>query len=173
MDALSFWKKVAQDTSNLFETLFSFLQEQGVRFCVIGSHAVNAYVKESLFGLDLELAVNAESLENLEQQLSKHFQIQKFQHGMIISLAGSKLRVSIYTTEPYRSYVSKAIVTNVLGMELPVACPEDVLQGKILAISTFQCGSKRQKDLVDIARLLEEFPHLRDQVPENIMGLLG
>ena len=33
-------------------------------------------------------------------------------------------------------------------------------------------GSKRQKDLADIARLLEGYPHLRDQVPTSILDLL-
>ena len=32
--------------------------------------------------------------------------------------------------------------------------------------------SKRQKDLADIARLLEAHPHLRDQVPADILSRL-
>lgn len=36
MQALTFWKTITMDTSNLLETLIAFLQEQGIRFCVIG-----------------------------------------------------------------------------------------------------------------------------------------
>jgi hypothetical protein len=44
-------------------------------------------------------------------------------------------------------------------MELPVAHLEDVLQGKVWAAQDAQRrGSKRQKDLADIARILEKYP---------------
>ena len=33
-------------------------------------------------------------------------------------------------------------------------------------------ASKRQKDLADIARLLEKFPDLRDQVPASVLKRL-
>lgn len=36
MKALTFWKTIAMDTANLLESLISFLQAQGIRFCVIG-----------------------------------------------------------------------------------------------------------------------------------------
>jgi hypothetical protein len=59
MKALSFWKAVTLDKSNLLEEVFALLQDNGVRFCVIGGQAVNAYV-EPLVSLDLDLAVAVE-----------------------------------------------------------------------------------------------------------------
>jgi hypothetical protein len=54
-----------------------------------------------------------------------------------------------------------------------VARVEDVLQGKVWAASdASRRASKRQKDLADIARLLEEFPRLRGSVPEAILQRL-
>ncbi|MFO3797400.1 MAG: nucleotidyl transferase AbiEii/AbiGii toxin family protein, partial [Anaerolineales bacterium] len=65
------------------------------------------------------------------------------------------------------------IETEVLGMKLPVARLEDVLQGKIwAALDPERRGSKRQKDLADIARLIEHYPHLRDRVPPEILARL-
>lgn len=56
---------------------------------------------------------------------------------------------------------------------MPVAALEDVLQGKIWAVSDPQRrGSKRQKDLADIARLIEQYPHLKEQVPPEILDKL-
>jgi hypothetical protein len=52
-----------------------------------------------------------------------------------------------------------------LGVALPVAALEDVFQGKLWAVRR---ASKRQKDLADIARLIEAYPALRDRVPEDV-----
>jgi predicted nucleotidyltransferase len=58
-------------------------------------------------------------------------------------------------------------------MELPVASIEDVLQGKIwAALDSERRGSKRQKDLADIARILENYPDLRVKVPPEILDRL-
>jgi hypothetical protein len=54
-----------------------------------------------------------------------------------------------------------------------VAGVEDVLQGKIWAVSDETCrGSKRQKDLADISRVLDGYPHLRSMVPPEIQQRL-
>jgi len=61
----------------------------------------------------------------------------------------------------------------VLGLVLPVASLEDVLTGKVWAAQDpGRRGSKRQKDLADIARLLEAYPELRSSVPEEILARL-
>jgi hypothetical protein len=84
-------------------------------------------------------------------------------------MLGSDLRVQIQTDERYRDFVERAILRPILGVVLPVAAVEDVLQGKIwAALSPERRGSKRQKDLADIARLLESYPQLVERVPEEI-----
>lgn len=60
-----------------------------------------------------------------------------------------------------------------LGVRLPVASAEDVLQGKVWAAEDpTRRASQRQKDLADIARLLEQRPDLRARVPEGILHRL-
>jgi hypothetical protein len=50
-----------------------------------------------------------------------------------------------------------------------VASLTDVLQGKIWAyLDEGRRGSKRQKDLADIARLVEAFPDLLERLPSEI-----
>ncbi|MFN0146581.1 MAG: hypothetical protein ACKVT1_08730 [Dehalococcoidia bacterium] len=44
MGELAFWKAVVADTSNFLERVIQLLEENGVRYCVIGGVAVNAYV---------------------------------------------------------------------------------------------------------------------------------
>ncbi len=160
------------DRNNLLEALLAFLQEQGVRFCVIGGQAVNAYV-EPLVSLDLDLAVAVESLDDLEKRLRERFVVKRFPHGLNVSQPGSDLRVQIQADERYRLFVDRAIEAEVLGIKLPVASLEDVLQGKIwAALDPQRRGSKRQKDLADIARLIEQYPHLRQNVPAELLSRL-
>lgn len=172
MHALTFWKTVTMDTTDLLQRLIAFLRERNIRFCVIGGQAVNAYV-EPLVSLDLDLAVAVESLDDLERYLSERFQVRRFPHSLNISLPGSDLRVQIQTDARYRAFVERAVEADVLGMTLPVASLEDVLQGKIWAVlDPERRGSKRQKDLADIARLIEAYPHLRAKVPAAILTRL-
>jgi len=160
------------DQSNLLENLISLLNEQGIRFCVIGGQAVNAYV-EPLVSLDLDLAVAVDQLEQVEALLESYFDLKRFPHSLNVAVSGSDLRVQIQTDERYSSFVEQATVRTVLGLELPVASVKDVLQGKIwAALDPERRGSKRQKDLADIARILEKYSDLRTQVPQEIRARL-
>lgn len=61
----------------------------------------------------------------------------------------------------------------VLGVILPVARLDDVLHGKIWAApDPERRTSKRQKDLADIARRVERYPHLRARIPAEIVARL-
>lgn len=172
MQVLEFWKTVTMDHSNLLENLIAFLRSQDIRFCVIGGQAVNAYV-EPLVSLDLDLAVAVHQIEKVEVLLEKQFTVKRFPHSLNISIPDSDVRVQIQTDPRYASFLDHASIQKVLGMELPVASVEDVMQGKVWAISDPQRrGSKRQKDLADIARLLESFPNLRSRVPQEILSRL-
>jgi hypothetical protein len=54
-----------------------------------------------------------------------------------------------------------------------VANLEDTLKGKIAAYGdSSRRASKRQKDLADIARLVEAHPGLQPQVPQGILQRL-
>ncbi len=172
MQALDFWKTIAMDHSNLLENLIAFLREHEIQFCVIGGQAVNAYV-EPLVSLDLDLAVAVHQIEAVESLLGQRFTLKRFPHSLNITIPNSDVRVQVQTDERYSSFLEHATTRTVLGMDLPIAAIEDVLQGKIWAFSdTDRRGSKRQKDLADIARIIEKFPDLRDKVPQEIRARL-
>lgn len=160
------------DQANLLERLIALLREHNIRFCVIGGHAVNAYV-EPVVTLDLDIVVAIDQIDKVEKLLSTHFQVKRFAHSINVSLPGSDLRVQIQTDPRYADFVERASEREVLGMILPVASLEDTLRGKIWAAQDLsRRPSKRQKDLADIARLLEAYPELRDQVPKEILERL-
>lgn len=161
MQALRFWKTITMDETNQLEFLISLFNENGIRFCVVGGQAVNAYV-EPLVSLDLDLVVAVQQLDEAVSLLKKHFVLTRFPHSLNIEIPGSDLRVQIQTDERYAPFVDRAQIRNVLGIELPVARLEDVLQGKIWAVMDPQRrGSIRQKDLADIARILEKHATLQ------------
>jgi hypothetical protein len=73
----------------------------------------------------------------------------------------------------YSDFVERASIRDVLGLQLPVASIEDVLQGKIwAAVHPERRATKRRKDLLDIERLLEVYPALKTRVPEEILSQL-
>lgn len=172
MRALTFWKAITVDQENALESLISRLEEHGIRYCLIGGQAVNAYV-EPLVSLDLDLVVAIDQLEQVETLLAESFEVKRFPHSLNVSLPQSDIRVQIQTDRRYASFPERATPRNVLGLTLPVASLEDVLQGKIwAALDPARRGSKRQKDLADIARLLEAFPELHTQTPPEILKRL-
>ncbi len=172
MQALTFWKTITMDYSNLLENLIELLKKHEVPFCVIGGQAVNAYA-EPLVSLDLDLAVAVDQIDKVAALFEKHFVLKRFPHSLNVTIPGSDVRVQIQTDKRYGSFLERASMRSILGMELPVASVEDVLQGKIwAALDSERRGSKRQKDLADIARILENYPQYRSRVPQEILERL-
>jgi len=172
MNALRLWKTVTRDEADLLGRLVAFLEENAIRYCVIGDVAVNAY-SDPVVGLDFDLVVAAEHLFMAVGLLRQEFKVGAVFNGLRVSVDGSGLRVQIQTDPRYADFVARASPRDVLGLALPVAAIEDLLQGKVWAASdTSRRASKRQKDLADIARLLEARPELRDRVPPEILRRL-
>ncbi|MBI3698362.1 MAG: nucleotidyl transferase AbiEii/AbiGii toxin family protein [Acidobacteria bacterium] len=169
MRALEFWKAISVDRANFLESLIALLAENQIRYCVIGGQGVNAYV-EPLVSLDLDLVVAIDQIERVESLLADRFAVQRFPHRINVSVPESKLRVQIQTGPGYPDFVQRASVREVLGLSLPVAQLEDVLQGKVwAALDPSRRPSKQKKDLLDIARLLEAYPNFRDRVPAQVL----
>lgn len=160
------------DRTNLLERVLDLLRATRARFCVIGGVAVNAYV-EPVVTLDVDLVIAAGDRESVERALSTEFALERFPHSVNVSAPDSDLRLQIQTDPRYASFVGRAEVRSVMGLELPVARIEDLLQGKIWAIQDpWRRASKRQKDLADIARLIEREPVLRAMVPAEVLAKL-
>ena len=161
MQALEFWKAVTVDHANLLESLIQLLNEHRTKYCVIGEQAVNAYA-EPLVSLDLDLVIATRDLEQLIPILRAQFVVEDFPHSLNVSTPGSQLRVQIQTDPQYLEFPDRAERHEVLGLELSVASLGDLLQGKIWAAShPTRRATERQKDILDIARIIEKYPHLR------------
>ncbi len=173
MQALTYWKTVTMDHVNFLEQIIAFLNQHQIQYCVIGGQGVNAYV-EPVVSLDLDLVIIADQLEQVEALLlTAPFQVKRFPHRLNLTLPGSDLRIQIQTDPRYATFPERAVGCDLLGLTLPVAALPDILQGKIWAVQDpTRRASKRQKDLADIARLLEAYPELYAQVPEDVLARL-
>ena len=172
MRPLTFWKAVTADREGFLERFIELLHTLRVSYCLVGGQAVNAYA-EPVVSLDLDVIVATEQLDTVTKELEEHFVVERFSHSIHVSAPESSLRVQIQTDPRYLAFLPHSVQKEVLGVKFPVARPEDVMQGKIWAASDpTRRPSKRQKDLADIARLLEVAPSLRQTVPEEILSRL-
>jgi hypothetical protein len=170
MLAVEFWKTVTMDRSEFLDRLIALLSAEGIRYCVVGGQAVNAYA-EPVVSLDLDLAVAVDDFARAEARLAAAFTVERHPHSLNVAAAGSDLRVQVQTDSRYAIFVARAVARDVLGIRLPVAALEDVLQGKVWAASDpARRPSKRLKDLADIARLLEVAPRLRSLIPAELLA---
>ncbi len=172
MRALEYWKTVVRDQADLLTELLDVLRRSDIPFCIIGGQGANAYV-DPVVSLDLDVVVAVDQVARLEPLLRGRFHVERFPHSLNVSQQGSDLRVQIQTDPRYSAFLQCAETREVLGLKLPVASVEDVLRGKVWAAEDpTRRPSKRQKDLADIARLLEAYPNLRASVPESVLRRL-
>jgi len=160
MQAAEFYRAVTMDESDLFGRLLDTLERERIAYCLVGGLGVNAYVSP-LISLDLDFAIAASDLDRA---------LRIFADTPALS---SGICPQIETDPRYFAFVGRAQRRDVFGREAAVASIEDLLQGKIWAATDpDRRASKRQKDLADIARLVEAFPALRERVPPEILSKL-
>ena len=168
----SFYKAVTVDESDLLGVLVERLTSLEIPYCVIGGQGVNAYV-DPLVSLDLDVVVAADRIDEVLAALPSSVSVERFPHSVNVLHRGSGLRIQFQLDPRYATFPGRATARVVLGTTLRVAAVEDVLDGKVWAASDpSRRASKRQKDLADIARLIEQFPELRSRVPRPILDKL-
>jgi hypothetical protein len=169
MTGKTFINAVANGEKDILQVFLDLLTQTGTEYCVVGGLAVNAYV-EPVVSLDLDVVVILKDLEKIcTLAATREFKIEKHEHSVNFSSAGSDLRIQLQTDFRYQAFISRSASKEILGYRMRVARKEDVLQGKIWAYSDeTRRRSKRQKDLADIMRLVESYPDLENVLPEPI-----
>jgi len=149
------------------------LEQHEIPWCMIGGLAVNHWAREPMATADVDLVIAAERVEDAVAALrDAGFTEERFDWS--VNLKGrSKVSIQISTDEFYREFPSRAVPADVHGILMRVANLEDTLKRKIAAYGdSSRRASKRQKDLTDIARLVEAHPGLQPQVPQGILQRL-
>lgn len=172
MQARSFFRAVSNDRSNLIDRLLGLMHANGIRYCVIGGLAVSAYA-EPLVGLELDLIVANYQLGRFESLLASAFLVRRSPRFIEITAPDSGVRVNVWTESRFAEFVDRAQPRTVLEIELPVAALEDVFAATVWNASDLSRSPvKRQRDLVDLARLLQAYPKYSSRVPPAVKGQL-
>lgn len=173
MTGKEFLNAVANGETDLLEVLLDILQSTDAVHCVIGGLAVNAYV-EPVVSLDLDLVVATDRVDEVAKAAAaRDLKVERFPHSVNLSSSSSDLRIQLQTDPRYQEFLPRAERRTVLGYPLRVAAVEDVLQGKLWAFQDeTRRPSKRQKDLADLARLVEARPELMERLPEAVRDRL-
>ena len=162
---------IGNGQEDVLQQFLELLQDLQVDYCVIGGLAVNAYV-EPVVSLDLDIVATTTDVDELAKASKGLFAVKEFPHSLNLTSEHSELRIQLQKDSRYQDFIVRAATKAVMGYEMKIAALEDVLQGKIWAYSDeTRRQSKRQKDLADILRLTEAFPHLKDNLPESIRAL--
>jgi hypothetical protein len=108
---------------------------------------------------DVDMVVALESVDAAVKALEEEgFVAERFPWS--VNLKGSsRVSIQISTEERYRDVPGRSVPADVWGILMRVASLEDTLAGKIAAYSDLsRRPSKRQKDFLDILRLVENHP---------------
>ena len=173
MTGKEFLNSLAKGKADIVQQLLGMLTDTGSDYCLIGGLGVNAYV-EPVVSLDVDIVVAVENIEKLiTAAKAQGMKIEEFPHSINITGAESDLRIQVQTDPRYQEFIPRSTVKEILGYRMKVASLQDILQGKVWAyLDSARRRSKRQKDLADIARIMEAYPELATGIPEKIRDQL-
>jgi hypothetical protein len=173
MTGKEFINAIANGETDIIQALLDILKQTDSLYCLVGGLAVNAYV-EPVVSLDLDVVIATQHVELIcDKALAQGFKVERFPHSTNLSSAKSELRIQLQTDARYQEFISRATKKNILGYDMQVAHIEDVVSGKVWAYQDeTRRKSKRQKDLADIIRLIEEYPALLEKLPDSIQKLV-
>jgi hypothetical protein len=164
--------------------LVAALEQREIPWCMIGGLAVNHWAKEPMATADVDVVIAAGRVEEAVKALqaagfasksrssrgNEAHSSRKSEPTHVGCYKGrSEVLVQISTEEVYREFPGRAVPADIHGMLMRVACLKDTLRGKILAWQDPERrASKRQKDLLDVMRLVEAHPRLQKSLPADL-----
>lgn len=162
MNARKFFNKVTNSKFDIIEEFLKILKEKRIPYCVIGGFAINAYC-EPLITLDFDCVIDEKRIGELKEVLkTKGFKVKTHPYTFEIKHPESDLRIQIQRDKRFQEFIKKAKIKKVLGYKIKVASKEDLLISKIWCMKDKTRNKlKREKDNLDIKRLVEKFPELK------------
>ena len=168
MTETEIFESVTNGGSSDFALLVEILQRRGP-WCLVGGLAVNCYV-EPVFTVDADLVVTASGLSAIRTELiDRGFEVREHEHSLNAQMKVSDLRIQFTLDQRYQEFLADTKPYVVLGSKVRVAALENIVRGKVWAWSDPKPRlSKRKKDELDLIRITEKYPQVRNLMPEAI-----
>jgi hypothetical protein len=116
---------------------------------------------------DFAIAGTTGLVEDLE---ARGFAVERFAHSVNARLPASRLRLQITLEARYAAFPARAVSGRIFGVEVPVACLEDLVQGNLWALTDdARRASQRAKDRADVIRICESHPEIIPQIPIGLI----
>lgn len=174
MKQVEFYRRVCNSEFDIISKFLEILEKEGISYCVIGGVGVNAYC-EPLVTLDFDCIVSSSQVEKLKEILKKEgFKVKSHPHTWEITHKASDIRIQLQRDERYQEFIDKAKLRQVLGYKIKVAKKTDLLKGKLWAYEDkTRDAIKRDKDLLDIKRLIKAYPELKELLSDEVKKILS
>ncbi|MEW6481704.1 MAG: hypothetical protein AB1397_01680 [bacterium] len=168
MNEREFYNRVTNSKRDLIGEFLQILHRKKVPYCVIGGVAVNAYC-EPMITLDFDCVV-AGQIEKLKERLKERgFKVKTYPHTWEVTHQASDVRIQIQRDQRYQEFIKNAELHQVLGYRMKVAQKKDLLKSKVWAWQDPERDEiKRDKDLLDIKRVLQKYSELEELLGEEI-----
>ncbi|MGZ8842391.1 MAG: nucleotidyl transferase AbiEii/AbiGii toxin family protein [Pyrinomonadaceae bacterium] len=172
MTATEVFESVTNGGSTDFALLVQILNQHGP-WCLVGGLAVNCYV-EPVFTVDADIVVAAAELPAIKTKLTaRGFDVTEHEHSVNAQMKDSGLRIQFTVDPRYQDFLIDTEVKTVLGELVSVASLPNIVRGKVWAWSDPKRRlSKRKKDELDLIRIAEKYPELRQLMPPAITDQL-
>lgn len=160
-----FYKKATNSKLNIIAEFLNLLGKEKIDYCVIGGVGINAYC-EPLLTLDFDSVIAKDRIKELRQILkSKGFKIKTHPYTYEVVHSESDIKIQIQRDDRYQAFIKNAVLREVLDYKMYVAKKEDLILGKIWASQDRTRNKlKREKDILDIHRLVTKYPELKKLV---------
>ena len=167
---------VVNGTTDFF-CVVETLQRCGARWCVLGGWAINTYATP-VYTAILRLAVAADDLQRVTRSLlAADFRVKERSSSVLARRSPTqdnsrahRLTAHFISTDQHRSFVERAGLRTVFGVDVPVAAVADVVQDKLWTWNDpARRASQHIEDEMDLLRLAETYfdevgPRLPDQL---------
>jgi hypothetical protein len=120
--------------------------------------------------MDADVVVLSTELSAIQAELiARGFSVEEHPHSVNAQMKGSQLRIPFTVEQRYQKFLADTKTFKVLGEQIPVASLENIVRGKVWAWSDPKRRlSKRKKDELDLIRIAERYPELRQLMPSAI-----
>lgn len=172
MTANQFFNKVTNSKEDIVSKFITLLDNEEIDYCIIGGMGMNTYC-EPIITLDFDCVIVMEKIPLIPKILKeKGFKVKKHPHTLEIKSKYSDVRIHIQLDSRYENFLKNAKYHKILGYRMKVASKEDLLIGKIWAYTdTERNRLKKEKDLLDIKRLVEKYPELKPLIPSEVLKI--